>query len=175
MGTPISRRRVLVGFATGFAACGGAGLLSACTGSAGPARPTPAPSAAPDPLFAILDGHERLLAQYDAAARQQPELLTRLSSLRAQTEAQVVTLRLALALPEPTSAAPGSTVSASSTASGSSSAVPVEAPVTLQTLRASVRVVGAAAATLCETTTVQRAPLLGSLAAAASCHDLMLG
>ncbi|MGI8693424.1 MAG: hypothetical protein ACR2JK_11085 [Geodermatophilaceae bacterium] len=170
MGTPLSRRRVLVALATGVGAVGGAGLLSACTGSPGPVIPTATPSTAPDPLLAVLTEREALVAQYDLAGRQQPDLAPRLLPLRDQTEEQVVALRLALALPEPSSEATSEATSRART----SSAVPVEPPVTLEGLRSSVRATAASAAAVCETTTVERAPFVGSLAAAASCHDLML-
>ncbi|MBA2554810.1 MAG: hypothetical protein H0V10_14205 [Geodermatophilaceae bacterium] len=166
MGTPLSRRRVLVALATGVGAVGGAGLLSACTGSPGPVIPTATPSTAPDPLLAVLTEREALVAQYDLAGRQQPDLAPRLLPLRDQTEEQVVALRLALALPEPSSEA--------TSRARTSSAVPVEPPVTLEGLRSSVRATATSAAAVCETTTVERAPFVGSLAAAASCHDLLL-
>lgn len=171
MGTPLSRRRVLVALVTGVGAVGGVGLLSACTGSPDTVIPTSAPSSAPDPLLAVLAERERLVAQYVVAGRQRPELAPRLLPLREQTEEQVVALRLALALPEPTP-------SATTGASGSSSAGPVDPPesleVTLANLRSAVQTSAVTAATLCETTTVERAPFVGSLAAAASCHDLLL-
>ncbi len=174
MGTPLSRRRVLVAFAAGAGALGGAGLLSACTGSPAPVTPISTVPTAPDPLLAVLDERVRLIADYDAAGLQHPELLARLLPLRKQTEEQVAALRLALALPRPS---PTATGSGTSTAAPTTTAVPVDPvdpAVTLAAVRTAVRASGSTAAALCETTTAQRAPLVGSLAAAAACHELML-
>lgn len=148
---------------------GGGAVLSACTGSPTPVAPGSTPPALPDPLLAVLDERTRLVAQYDAAALEHPDLLPLLSPLRVQTEQQVVALRLALAWPEPTtSAAP------SSDPAGTSSAVPIDPAATIADLRSAVQVSGTTAAALCVTTTTERAPLVGSLAAAASCHELLL-
>lgn len=170
MGTALSRRRLLATFAAGAGALGGGGLLAACTGSPTPVVPTAIPSAAPDPLLVLLDERERLASRYVAAGRQHPELQPRLLPLRTQTEEQVVALRLALALPEPTSPATASSATSSPTATG----VPVDPAETLSGLRTDVRASGSTAAALCETTSAERAPLVGSLAAAASCHELLL-
>lgn len=199
MGPPLSRRRVLAALATGVGAWGSAGLLSACTGSPDATVPTPTAPGPPDPLLAVLAERVRLVAQYDAAGRQQPDLLPRLLALRDQTEEQVVALRRALALPEPTPAATANsatTNSATPDSAGTGAAdptgsagtgdpvdpsgtsdpeTPVEPPVTLESLRMAVRASGVAAAAVCETVSVERAPLMGSLAAAASCHELLLG
>ncbi|MEJ7703757.1 MAG: hypothetical protein WKF47_08860 [Geodermatophilaceae bacterium] len=185
MGTPLPRRRVLLAVAT---AAGALGLASACTGSSTPIIPTSAAPTAPDPLLAVLEERAGLVEAYAAAGRQHPQLLPRLQPLRTQTEEQVMALRLALALPErtPASTALGTTgttgASGTSGTSGTSgattsptaTAVPVEPAVTLSGLRAAVRASGSAAAAVCATTTAERAPLVGSLAAAAACHELLL-
>lgn len=188
MGTPLPRRRVLLAVAT---AAGALGLASACTGSSTPIIPTSAAPTAPDPLLAVLEERAGLVEAYAAAGRQHPQLLPRLQPLRTQTEEQVMALRLALALPErtPASTALGTTgTTGASGASGTSgtsgtsgattsptaTAVPVEPAVTLAGLRAAVRASGSAAAAVCATTTAERAPLVGSLAAAAACHELLV-
>ncbi len=182
MGTPLSRRRVLLAVAT---AAGALGLASACTGSSTPIIPTSAAPTAPDPLLAVLEERAGLVEAYAAAGRQHPQLLPRLQPLRTQTEEQVMALRLALALPERTPAstalgttgttgASGTSGTSGATTSPTATAVPVEPAVTLSGLRAAVRASGSAAAAVCATTTAERAPLVGSLAAAAACHELLL-
>ncbi|MBA3419879.1 MAG: hypothetical protein H0U09_14500 [Geodermatophilaceae bacterium] len=182
MGTPLPRRRVLLAVAT---AAGALGLASACTGSSTPIIPTSAAPTAPDPLLAVLEERAGLVEAYAAAGRQHPQLLPRLQPLRTQTEEQVMALRLALALPERTPAstalgttgttgASGTSGTSGATTSPTATAVPVEPAVTLSGLRAAVRASGSAAAAVCATTTAERAPLVGSLAAAAACHELLL-
>ena len=182
MGTPLPRRRVLLAVAT---AAGALGLASACTGSSTPIIPTSAAPTAPDPLLAVLEERAGLVEAYAAAGRQHPQLLPRLQPLRTQTEEQVMALRLALALPERTPAstalgttgttgASGTSGTSGATTSPTATAVPVEPAVTLSGLRAAVRASGYAAAAVCATTTAERAPLVGSLAAAAACHELLL-
>ncbi|MBA2390504.1 MAG: hypothetical protein H0V67_09645 [Geodermatophilaceae bacterium] len=165
-------------FAAGAGIIGGSGLLSACTGSPGPVTPTSASAPVePDPLLAVLDERVGLIGQYDAAGLRHPELHPRLLPLRMQTKEQVVALRLALALPEPTVEPTASAAAESSTTagtSGSSSAVPVDPAVSLEAIRLAVQASGGTAAALCETTSAERAPLVGSLAAAAACHELLL-
>lgn len=181
MGHPLSRRRLLVALTAGAGAVGVGSLVSACTGSPLPVTPTSAPPTAPDPLVAVLDERVRLVEEYDEAARLHPELAPRLLPLRTQTEEQVVALRLALALPSPTpTPTPASTTTATGASPATSSAtsaetvVPVDPAVTLEALRVAVLASGSAAAAVCEATTAERAPLVGSLAAAASCHELLL-
>ncbi|MGI8528315.1 MAG: hypothetical protein ACR2KO_02440 [Geodermatophilaceae bacterium] len=179
MGTPLPRRRVLLAVAT---AAGALGLASACTGSSTPIIPTSAAPTAPDPLLAVLEERAGLVEAYAAAGRQHPQLLPRLQPLRTQTEEQVMALRLALALPERTPASTalgttgttGASGTSGATTSPTATAVPVEPAVTLSGLRAAVRASGSAAAAVCATTTAERAPLVGSLAAAAACHELLL-
>lgn len=182
MGTPLPRRRVLLAVAT---AAGALGLASACTGSSTPIIPTSAAPTAPDPLLAVLEERAGLVEAYAAAGRQHPQLLPRLQPLRTQTEEHVMALRLALALPERTPAstalgttgttgASGTSGTSGATTSPTATAVPVEPAVTLSGLRAAVRASGSAAAAVCATTTAERAPLVGSLAAAAACHELLL-
>jgi len=182
MGTPLPRRRVLLAVAT---AAGALGLASGCTGSSTPIIPTSAAPTAPDPLLAVLEERAGLVEAYAAAGRQHPQLLPRLQPLRTQTEEQVMALRLALALPERTPAstalgttgttgASGTSGTSGATTSPTATAVPVEPAVTLSGLRAAVRASGSAAAAVCATTTAERAPLVGSLAAAAACHELLL-
>lgn len=179
MGTPLPRRRVLLAVAT---AAGALGLASACTGSSTPIIPTSAAPTAPDPLLAVLEERAGLVEAYAAAGRQHPQLLPRLQPLRTQTEEQVMALLLALALPERTPAstalgttgASGTSGTSGATTSPTATAVPVEPAVTLSGLRAAVRASGSAAAAVCATTTAERAPLVGSLAAAAACHELLL-
>lgn len=163
MGTPHSRRGVLAA----LGALAAAGVVSGCTGPVAPVTPIRTTPTAPDPLLAVLDERVDLVERYDAAGRQHPELATRLLPLRIQTEEQVLVLRLALALP---TAPPPTPTQSSSTGT----AVPVDPAVSLSALRSAVRVAGMRAAALCETTSAERAPLVGSLAAAASCHELLL-
>jgi hypothetical protein len=167
MGIPLPRRRVLVAIASG---AGALGLATACTGSSTPVVPTTAAPTAPDPLLSVLEERARLVEAYDAAGHQHPQLLARLQPLRMQTEEQVLALRLALGLGEPTRRPTASRA----TNSPSASAVAVDPAVTLEDLRSALRASGSTAAALCETTTAQRAPLVGSLAAAAGCHELLL-
>jgi len=135
--------------------------------------------------LAVLEERAGLVEAYAAAGRQHPQLLPRLQPLRTQTEEQVMALRLALALPERTPAstalgttgttgASGTSGTSGATTSPTATAVPVEPAVTLSGLRAAVRASGSAAAAVCATTTAERAPLVGSLAAAAACHELLL-
>lgn len=152
-------------------AAGALGLASACTGSSTPIIPTSAAPTAPDPLLAVLAERAGLVEAYAAAGRQHPPLLPRLQPLRTQTEEQVMALRQALALPEP---APTASATSGATTSPTATAVPVDPAVTLSGLRAAVRASGSAAAAVCATTTAERAPLVGSLAAAAACHELLL-
>lgn len=184
MDSALTRRGLLAG--------GGVLLLGACTGGGDPAAPTPAgPPPAADPLLALLGNRETLLVRYDATGAAHPDLIGRLQPLRAQTAEQVVVLRLALALPStaPSSAAASASAapSASASASGSSAsgsaasenpapgpAVPPEPAAALAELRTAVRAGGAAAESVCLAAPAERAPLVGSLAAAAACHDLLL-
>lgn len=173
MGRALSRRQLLVAVGTL-----GAGALASCTGSPRPARPTrSAPPTAPDPLLAVLAERQAWVLRYDAVGVAHPALLGRLQPLRAQTVEQVEALQLALALPTATTSP--STTSSSATADSTSGAptapvVPADPGAALAELRASVRAGAADAAALCLTVTVERAPLVGSLAAAGSCHDLAL-
>lgn len=182
MDSALTRRGLLAG--------GGVLLLGACTGGGDPAAPTPAgPPPAADPLLALLGNRETLLVRYDATGAAHPDLIGRLQPLRAQTAEQVVVLRLALALPTtaPSSAAASASAAPSASASGSPAsgsaasgspapgpAVPPEPAAALAELRTAVRAGGAAAESVCLAAPAERAPLVGSLAAAAACHDLLL-
>lgn len=170
----LNRRRFL-----SAAAALSLGTLAGCTGSPGPVGPTSsAASTAPDPLLAMLAEREAWVLRYDAVGVAHPALLGRLQPLRAQTAEQVEALRLALALPTATtsSSPPPPPTSGSSSSGGAPSApgVPADPAAALAELRASVRAGASGAATLCLTVTAERAPLVGSLAAAGSCHDLAL-
>lgn len=172
MGPALTRR--------GLLGAGGVLLLGACTGGPGPAALTSSgPPPAPDPLLALLRDREALLVRYDATGAAHPDLIGRLQPLRAQTAEQVVVLRLALALPTaaPSSAA-SATVSGGTAPSGSAPppgpAVPPDPTAALVELRSVVRASGAAAEWVCLAAPAERAPLCGSLAAAAACHDVLL-
>jgi len=167
MAAALTRRR--------FLGCGGVLLVGACTGGTGPAAPTSsAPPPPPDPLLALLEEREGLLAAYEATGTAHPDLVGRLQPLQSQTAEQVVALRLALALPTatPSPRAPSSGGSTPSTPSGP--VVPADPAAAVAEVRAALRASGSAAESVCLSTTAERAPLLGSLAAAAACHDLML-
>lgn len=167
MGPALSRR--------GLLGVGGALLLGACTGGSDGARPTsPAPPPAPDPLLALLDEREALLARYEATGAAHPNLVGRLQPLQSQTAEQVIALRLALALPTatPSSVPPSSGGSTPSAPSGP--AVPADPVAALVEARAALQASGTTAASVCLSTAAERAPLVGSLAAAAACHDLLL-
>ncbi len=185
MSLTFSRRRLL---AAATLTAGAA--MSGCTGGDSGQAPTPTtpPPEEPDPLEPILTGTLALFAAYDNAAESFPGLAMRLAPLRAQTAEHVRALQLALAVP---------TMTPSSTAAASASAVPTGSPpasgtgtsppgggvgtsppgdpvATLAGLRARLGVIRSATGQLCLTTSTQRAPLLGSLTAAAACHDLLL-
>lgn len=168
MGPALSRR--------GLLGAGGVLLLGACTSGSDRAAPTPpAPPPPPDPLLALLDEREALLARYEATGTAHPALVGRLQPLRSQTADQVIALRLALALPTApasSSAPPSSGGSTPSARSGP--AVPADPAAALAEARAALQASGSTAASVCLSTAAERAPLVGSLAAAAACHDLLL-
>lgn len=167
MGPALSRR--------GLLGAGSVLLVGACTGGSRPAAPTSsAPAPPPDPLLALLAGLEALLVRYDATGTAHPDVVGRLQPLRSQTMEQVTALRLALALP---AATPSPTVPRSGSATSGPAtgpAVPADPAAALAELRSVLRARGVAAESVCLSTTAERAPLVGSLAAAAACHDLML-
>ncbi len=173
MGPALNRRRFLAA-----AAALGVGVLGGCTGGSGPAGPTASHTpTAPDPLLAVLTEREALVTRYDAVGAVHPALLGRLQPLRAQTGEQVETLRLALALPTATTSSPPPRTSGSSASVGSITSgpgIPLDPAAALAELRTSVQAGAASAATLCLAIAAERAPLVGSLAAAGSCHDLLL-
>lgn len=159
----------------GFLGGGGVLLVGACTGGTGPADPTSsAPPPPPDPLLALLQEREALITRSVATGTAHPDLVGRLQPLQSQTAEQVIALRLALALPTatPSPTAPLSSGSTPSTPSGP--VVPADPAAAVAEVRAALQASGSAAESVCLSTTAERAPLLGSLAAAAACHDLML-
>lgn len=149
--------------------------LGACTGDPRPATPTTATSPPPpDPLLALLAGREELVASYDVVMATHPDLAGRLGPLRDQTAEQVMVLRLALALPRssaPSTASGVPTSSGGPTTSGVAMPDPAAARASLLT---AVQASGAAAESVCLVTTRERAPLVGSLVAAAAGHALVL-
>lgn len=182
MGPAVTRRGLLVG--------GGLLLVAACTGGPRPAAPsTSAAPAAADPLLALLTDREELLARCEATGSAHPDLVGRLQPVRDNTAEHVVALRLALALPTstptttptvtPTAGSPSSPsdtdgASGSGPPSASGPVVAADPAVALADVRAAVRSGGDLARSTCLGTTSERAPLVGSLSAAAACHDLVL-
>lgn len=183
MSVTFSRRRLLA------AATLTAGVaVTGCTGGDSARTPTPSPPPEPlDPLEPILTGTLALVAAYDRTAESFSELAVRLAPLRAQAAEHVLALQLALAVPTIT---PPSTAAASGTATptgsppaGGAGTSPPGAPggsppgdpaAALAGLRARLGAIRSATGQLCLTTTAERAPLLGSLTAATTCHDLLL-
>ncbi|MBA3252171.1 MAG: hypothetical protein H0T66_18140 [Geodermatophilaceae bacterium] len=169
MAAALTRRR--------FLGCGGVLLVGACTGGTGPAAPTSsAPPPPPDPLLALLEEREGLLAAYEATGTAHPDLIGRVQPLQSQTAEHVTALRLALALPTATSTSSAGSSSTPASKGGSTSgpAVPADPAAALAELRSAVQASGSAAESVCVSTTAERAPLVGSLAAASACHALML-
>lgn len=148
-------------------------LLYATGCSVGQAEPEPTPPA--DPLQAILDDHLALRWQYRDTIDAFPEVSARLNPLLANLDAQVAALAGALALEPPdTSTPPTPSASSGSAASGTPDPGAANPTQALASLAAAEEAAVADLHPLLLATTRQRAPLVGSLIAAHTCHRELL-
>lgn len=147
-------------------------LLPGCTGGGSPSVPTSATPSAPDPLLAVLEERQSLAAAYAAVGTAHPDLAGRMAVLQAQTEEQVLALRRALALPATT--APSTAPAGAASTSAGDPVVPTDPAAARAMLRDRLTTAAEHAAALCATTSPERAPFVGSLAAAATCHRVVL-
>lgn len=156
-------------------------VLPGCTGGGSTSAPTSAAPSAPDPLLAVLEERQSLAAAYAAVGTAHPDLAGRMAVLQAQTEEQVLALRRALALPAttapstaPTGAGTGAATTGAATTSAGNPVVPPDPAAARAMLRDRLTTAAEHAAALCATTSPERAPFIGSLAAAATCHRVVL-
>lgn len=119
---------------------------------------TPDPGPVPDPLAPLLAGTLELAAQYRAAAAAQPQLAGRLTPIAETHDAHARELARVIGATSPTGN-PGTTASAGA---GSAS--------TLTDLREAEQRGRDAAVAACLAAPPHRVALLGSIAAARSCH-----
>lgn len=161
-----SRRSVL----TGVGALALVSVLPGCTGGQSLLPTAPTTPAVPDPLLAVLAARVALVEDCAAVAVAHPALAGRVRPVGDQTAEQVTTLQRALARPT----ASASVVAPVTPSVSSGPVVPPDPAAALAGLRAALQAAGEAAAALCRTTSAQRAPLLGSLAAAAAGHAVVL-
>lgn len=161
---PLTRRSLL--------AAVGAMLVTAPAGctlfdgeSATPRASAPPPP--PDPLLPLLAAETAVLSRYDGVQARHPQLARRLGPLRADHVAHLDALRDIVGNP---AASPSTATSPSST--------PVAAPATAAAALAALRAAELAAARrvslACLTAPVERAALLGSIAACESAHLVLL-
>jgi hypothetical protein len=168
-----SRRQVLAAalVAVGGAAAGCRAADRPAPGGSSAPTSSPAPAApSPDPLTALLDAEQQLLAGYDRTARAHPGLAGRLAPLRADHAEHAAALGRTLAgtLAKPPVG----------TATGSPSPEPAPVPVSMAAALAELRAAeGVAATTLAraaETAPADRAALLASIAACEASHRVLL-
>lgn len=126
-----------------------------------------APPPAPDPLLPLLAAEAAVLALYDGVQARHPQLARRLSTLRADHAAHLDALRRIIRTPAANPSTPASP-----------STTPVAAPATpaaaLAALRAAEVTAARRVSIACLTAPVERAALLGSIAACESAHLVLL-
>ncbi len=156
------------------------GFAAACTGTPGPA-PTPTgvttTEPPPDPLADHLAAERRLLGSYQATIAQHPALAKRLAPLRDDHSAHVAALEQEMGLTP--SATPTATGTGTATASPTPEVtgippVPATAPLALLALKNAEHAAATARAAGCLTADDTAAPLLASIAACESSHEVVL-
>ncbi|WP_233605702.1 hypothetical protein [Micromonospora sp. Llam0] len=145
----------------------------------------PEPEPEPDPLAGLLAATLELVGRYDAAMTTAAELGPLLTPVVAthRAHAEELSRLTGIALPAPTPADPGGqptdpgsavppgTVPPGTAAPGAgTSAPPVDRAAVLTALRSAEEAAAAEAAAACHTAAADRAALLGSIAAARTCH-----
>ncbi|MEO6712624.1 MAG: hypothetical protein ABIM89_04250 [Mycobacteriales bacterium] len=162
---PLSRRNLLIVL--------GSALVTAPTGctllDGGTATPraTPAPPP-PDPLLPALVAENTMLVLYDNVLARYPQLAARLAPIRADHAAHLDALRAVVR------GAPAGRPSPSASAAPTPAAVPSTAAAAIVTLRAAELAASRLLSLACVTAPVDRAALLGSIAACESAHLVLV-
>lgn len=160
---PLTRRSVL--------AAVGAALVTTpagCTLFDGePTTPRASAPPPPDPLLPLLVAETAVLALYDGVQARHPQLARRLAPLRADHIAHLDALRDIVR-------APGGSPSAAASPSPTPVIAPATAPAALAALRNAELAAASRVSLACLTAPVQRAGLLGSIAACESAHLVLL-
>ncbi|MGB9376565.1 MAG: hypothetical protein WCB04_03535 [Mycobacteriales bacterium] len=160
---PLTRRKLLMLF-------GGilVGVPAGCTLGGGDAKPsTNASPAAPDPLIGLLGAEHAMLALYDSVLARYPQLARQLGPVRADHAAHVEALRAAAGLASPNPSAQPSITPRPVVA-------PPSAAAGIAKLRAAETAAAGRLSRACLIAPVDRAPLLGSIAACESAHLVLV-
>jgi hypothetical protein len=171
--SPTRRQALAAAFALACAAgCHGRGAPAEAPSPPSQTRPPP-----PDPLVAILDTEQRLIAAYDATAAAHPALATRLAPMRADHAEHASALERALGRTPPATlgtSSPGTGSAGAGTPTPAPPRVPGNRTRALAALRAAERAAAAARASAAETAPADRAVLLASIAACEASHEVLL-
>ncbi|WBC00199.1 hypothetical protein O7543_10705 [Solwaraspora sp. WMMA2080] len=134
----------------------------------------PEPEPEPDPLAGLLAATLELVGRYDAAMTTAAGLGPLLTPVVAthRAHAEELSRLTGIALPAPTTAAPGGQPTDPGTAvpGPGTSAPPGDRAAVLTALRSAEEAAATEAAAACHTAAADRAALLGSIAAARTCH-----
>lgn len=165
----------------GAAAVAATLALSGCPAAKKAGPPVTSSAPPPDPLAPVLAAQVALRNQYDEAFAAVPALAaearlgTTLATLRNEVDQHVTATAGAMAVAVPTSSRPATpTPSAGASATSTPPVVPPDTATLLAALLAAEGARAATLAALVPAVAVERAPLVGSMAASAACHVVVL-
>jgi hypothetical protein len=166
----IHRRTLLAALAV----TGATGVAAGCTERGGSSS-RPGGQSTPDPQLVDLADERELLAAYDATIARHAALADRLAPLRDHHAQHVAALERVMGrTPDQSATARPSGGPEQTKAADAGTSVPPTPAAALAALRAMERSAATARAGSCTTAPVDRAPLLGSIAACEASHEVLL-